>query len=471
MRQTLIAGLAIWAVLGGAWISPAKADALYSHCTSETENEAEYFKCQVRSQSGKTLSDVEVEVPSAEAPEFSSKSYSWVSNTSAFYFVVQTSGITGDQLWRMTQFLERSAYPVGKQAIGLATAGSNFTEEAAIGSSRLKLDNATRAMRRLVPSDNSTVILKSLEKAINKVADYDAERRAVVLLLDAGMEPSDLTESSAINQARRRNVAVYVIGFGSKDKELGSGLKRLGDKTQGGAYDMAELSTSDMQDFASKLSSKLENGQILKIKAAGLPQSSEIIVSANVDGEGRIEAAPVSVERTSEDGWMQSGKSFFTDNLLGILATIGLLLGGALLLRSTLAAMGRRATPTADDFDEDDEDYGAETRILGPESGGAGVAPRAWLELLEADGGKVPLYSGNIRVGRARDSDIRLTNSSVHRQHAMIQMNNDGEFSIHDLGTRNGVLVNGTRYSQRALTDGDVIELGEVKLRFEGVKA
>lgn len=472
MRQTWILGLSIMTMLCVAWTSPSTAASLYSTCTTVTEGEDESFVCQLRSQSGKELKNIEVEVAGASTPELQIDPYSWVSNTSAFYFVVQTSSVTGDQLWRMTEFLERGAYPVGKQAMGLATADASFEEKAAIGSSRLRIDNATRALKRIEPSKDSSTILNSLEKAIDRVADYNAERRAVVILTDPDLAATDLTENSAVDLARRKNVAVYVVSFGAKGKPPNDTLKRIGDKANGGTYDMSELSRQDMLEFASRLSSLLENGSIVKVKAAGLPQTSEVTLSANIDGEGRLEAEPVTIERTTEDGWLDSGGSIVGDNLVIILAALGLGAGALMVVRSVFG--GRKARnqdfyEEADDDYGDDEDFGAETRILGPAQGGQSK-PLAWLELIDGDGTRVPLYNGNIRVGRAKDSDIRLTNSSVHRQHAMIQMTNDGVFSIHDLGTKNGVFVNGTRQSQRSLADGDVIELGEVKLRFAGEK-
>ncbi|MEL7048895.1 MAG: FHA domain-containing protein, partial [Pseudomonadota bacterium] len=72
----------------------------------------------------------------------------------------------------------------------------------------------------------------------------------------------------------------------------------------------------------------------------------------------------------------------------------------------------------------------------------------------------------NVRLGRHRDNDICIANHSVHRQHAVILQDSDGQFAIRDLGTKNGIVVNNVRCSQVKLNDGDVIELGEVRLRY-----
>ena len=93
----------------------------------------------------------------------------------------------------------------------------------------------------------------------------------------------------------------------------------------------------------------------------------------------------------------------------------------------------------------------------------------AWLAI---DGGaRVPLpkSSGLIRIGRHEDNDIQLTETSVHRHHAIIHRTAAAEFVITDLGgtSGNGVIVNGERVAQAQLLSGDIIELGSARLNFE----
>lgn len=90
----------------------------------------------------------------------------------------------------------------------------------------------------------------------------------------------------------------------------------------------------------------------------------------------------------------------------------------------------------------------------------------AYLEFLDSDSTRAPISATNVRIGRHRDNDICIANHSVHRQHAVIFRDSNGAFVIRDLGTKNGVVVNNVRCSQTALNDGDVIELGEVRLRY-----
>ncbi|KUO66027.1 MAG: hypothetical protein APF80_07050 [Alphaproteobacteria bacterium BRH_c36] len=462
-----------------AWAAPVNAASIYASCDSEVVSDDEKFVCQIRSGDGKKMRDLSVEVDEVGSVDnFKAIPYSWVTNQSAFYFLVQTSSVSSGQLASMFDFLNRIVYPAGKQKMGFATAGASFDEKAPLGSSRLRIDNAIRAIRSMTPKlDEPSVVLASIEKAIVKLAGEEAERRAVVVISDSDPSTSGVSESKIADLARDNQVALYLVSFGRNKQEPSVVLKKLGRDSRGGTHDVTDLPRQQLLEFASELSTHLENGFILSFDARGLPQASEIRLSANLDGVGQASADPITVERQTEDSWIDAGRSFVSDNLFMLLAALGLGVGGIFVLRS-LGAKNRSAR-FADSHgapDEvagiDDHEYTGEATIVGNSFPDAdGRKPKAWLEIVGDHGERVPLHSGNIQVGRSKDSDIRLENSSVHRQHAMIQMDADGSFSIHDLGTKNGVFVNGARCSQRTLANGDLIELGEVKLRFADVPA
>lgn len=67
-------------------------------------------------------------------------------------------------------------------------------------------------------------------------------------------------------------------------------------------------------------------------------------------------------------------------------------------------------------------------------------------------------------IGRGLDADLKLQHSSVSRKHAQVRWVNDS-LLVHDLGSHNGVRVNGARVSEpQALSCGDVIQIGEISL-------
>jgi hypothetical protein len=90
-----------------------------------------------------------------------------------------------------------------------------------------------------------------------------------------------------------------------------------------------------------------------------------------------------------------------------------------------------------------------------------------WLEVLES-GERIPLRQTGLRIGRHEDNDIRFSASTVHRRHAIVHMTPQRDFIVTDLsGTEgNGVKVNSERIDKTELRDGDVIQFGEVEVKF-----
>jgi hypothetical protein len=94
---------------------------------------------------------------------------------------------------------------------------------------------------------------------------------------------------------------------------------------------------------------------------------------------------------------------------------------------------------------------------------------QAWLTVEGRASDTMPLNGQVIRIGRHEDNDIRLADRSVHRHHAVIERTAEEVFVITDVTGKdgNGVRVNGERTPRARLADGDVIELGRARLRFE----
>jgi len=69
-------------------------------------------------------------------------------------------------------------------------------------------------------------------------------------------------------------------------------------------------------------------------------------------------------------------------------------------------------------------------------------------------------------IGRRSDNDIPINNVQASRRHAVL-MNLNDDWWINDLGSRNGVIVNGLRQnSARRLRDGDEIRIASQRLIF-----
>ncbi len=92
----------------------------------------------------------------------------------------------------------------------------------------------------------------------------------------------------------------------------------------------------------------------------------------------------------------------------------------------------------------------------------------AWVEFAGA-GQRYVIGRAMLRIGREADNDICRSEKTVHRYHAVIRRTTDGDVVITDLSGAdgNGVLINGKRVGEARLGKGDVISIGEVKLKFD----
>ena len=76
---------------------------------------------------------------------------------------------------------------------------------------------------------------------------------------------------------------------------------------------------------------------------------------------------------------------------------------------------------------------------------------------------RYPLEADEILLGRHISADIRLSDNSVSRYHAVMTVSG-GVWSITDLSSKGGTFVNERRVRQAKLSPGDCIRLGNVQL-------
>jgi len=80
-------------------------------------------------------------------------------------------------------------------------------------------------------------------------------------------------------------------------------------------------------------------------------------------------------------------------------------------------------------------------------------------------GSEIPLEQERITLGRGAGVDLVLDDASVSNRHAALELAESG-FRIRDLGSTNGVRVNGSRVAASDLKHGDRLEIGSVSFRY-----
>jgi len=126
-------------------------------------------------------------------------------------------------------------------------------------------------------------------------------------------------------------------------------------------------------------------------------------------------------------------------------------------------------------------EFGIETRVVkldelppeeppprAPVEARAPEIPASGRAILELQGTRFAIGPGGAVIGRSSACDVVLEDPDVSRQHAQIKYDEAAGWTIEDLGSTNGVIVNGGRVAgSLRLTSGDQIKLGPISGRFE----
>ena len=87
--------------------------------------------------------------------------------------------------------------------------------------------------------------------------------------------------------------------------------------------------------------------------------------------------------------------------------------------------------------------------------------------VLEVNGMRHPLRPPGLVIGRGTEADLRINDPGISRRHAEIRVKGAGavlDVDIVDLGSTNGIIVNGHRVRQAPLKAGSRIEIGSTRM-------
>jgi diguanylate cyclase (GGDEF)-like protein len=94
------------------------------------------------------------------------------------------------------------------------------------------------------------------------------------------------------------------------------------------------------------------------------------------------------------------------------------------------------------------------------------LAPRLMVILGREPGKTFPIPFGENSLGRDTDCRITLLDPSVSRKHARLVRAEDGSVTVVDDSSTNGTHVNDRKVSRSALSNGDILRVGNVLLKF-----
>jgi len=105
-------------------------------------------------------------------------------------------------------------------------------------------------------------------------------------------------------------------------------------------------------------------------------------------------------------------------------------------------------------------------RVPAMEPGAASAGAR--LEVIVGTGmagSHNPITSRGLSIGRSEDRDVVIPDPAASRHHCQLSLQGS-EYMLRDMGSANGIFVNGTRVRELALADNDIIRIGNTEMRF-----
>jgi hypothetical protein len=99
-----------------------------------------------------------------------------------------------------------------------------------------------------------------------------------------------------------------------------------------------------------------------------------------------------------------------------------------------------------------------------PERPSASVSTRAVVSL---DDRRYVLDGPRATIGRSKEVECVLRDPNVSRRHAELRRSATGEWTIVDLGSTNGVKINGRRVASGRLSPGDQVVVGSTNFTFD----
>jgi len=347
------------------------------------------------------------------------------------------------------------------------TIANDLNLVADFGSSKGEFDKQVRAVRGAALP---TQLYKGALEAVAKLAKEKAERKALVVLGDGNSDDQSYEHEQVVKAAKEAGVTIHALGFTAEAAEQPKfqNIRRLADDTGGFRREVRVGGTQRYAIGAQFVAEALENGGTATISLREPPGPTTVALTADFGG-GRSEsaqyamtvpvtpaapqpAAPVPLEpgappATWPATWYEKLFAWAREN-----KTVALISGIALGLGSIGLALFGFSSYAAR---KDRLAAAAEQPVYG------------WLDMLDGNASRYPLQTTNVRIGRHRDNDICLLNDSISRRHAVLHFDAEKRtFVITDLGGGNGVVVNKIKQQSHDLNDGDLVELGEVRLRF-----
>jgi len=396
--------------------------------------QANWLKCDYRLLKMIPINYIEAKIGKIVLPVLTNNPFPETTSQSAIFFLVDISDprrkqIIKKNIKQIKQIIEQAR---SYHQFGLASFSTELQVLAPLGTA--PADIATQA-KQLRAGGQTTELYRHTLAAIRLLADYPAQRKALFLFSDGNAEDSIQAYSlnDVLQAAHTANVTIYGLGY---IKSINQSvhlqvLRRLSTET-GGMFVQANQTFALPEDFLQSPFQALDSGGLVTFDLtpalqAGFNGNQAVHLTWQTETEPLKAKIAVTLNAPSA-----------TSNKIWLFSILILVI--ALLLLLIIWLKRNKSTEPKTIY--------------------------AFLEFINSEQENYSITTEATRIGRHKNNELQIGNTSVSSHHAEIHRQRDDSFVVTDLGSLNAVYVNGKTEKTITLADGDLIELGEIQLRF-----
>ncbi len=364
---------------------------------------------------------------------------------------------------------------------GLASFDKELRLDAPIGSDSTVINNAANNLKA---TGSTTELYRNMLEAITLFRDVDAERKSIFLFSDGLAEDKAYFHNDVIEAAKNAGIIITSIGYPRSVLQSVSlqTLRRLSEET-GGIYIEADNQFNVPADFLKQPFTSLDNGGDFNVplhKIIDNKVNDETNIRLQFETDMGTTILPVSVKfnavpvvhtqttiieklSTPDESnkqamtspavpiqiITQASKSNKFETWLWYVIPAALFVLMALTVATFVMMLKRQNKMQGNSM------------LNFPE-----VKPYGFLITQDETKARYPITRTTCRIGRSKNNEITLRDSSVSRRHAEIHRDQGDEFTLIDLNSLNGVFVNDEKVGRYKMKEGDIVEIGDVNLRF-----